>query len=606
MDRGTLWRLWISSRNDGLIDFFFSGQPKTSVPVDAVVTPGSVTWQPTFTRATVDPAVIERFLREADTALGPGGPLSDAEYTRWSDSASKLRISLTPPSVRFNIGNPADTGTRYGGYPGTPLGLWMSWTPSFPRRRVNIGYQFRIGTGCFGAGPAPDRGFLSALTAPQNDSLMSMLRRAVANARRLRAEPSMPTEKAVYRRDEVTCVARPVSSNRVPSYPPRDSVGYAMAADVRVALVIDSSGRVTRATPSVRQPRGVDSLTRFFSAEAAATLKYWRFTPARLSNGRAVSQALDVFVRFLPPGPRDVSLSLLDSTMLSPAIVDARADTADLLVVANRMPRSDFGMARRVVTGDGVALHVEEGGPHCGLPVVIVNYPGASIDRWRQVIEQLAYARWTVQYDLRGEGQSGVSPRADYSVEAQVNDLAAVIDSLKLPPLMLVSQAEGWKIAVAYAARNQGRVAGVVAFAASDQHGMAPQTKADWLEQLKAVSRGKSGMVPGGFNPGPMYSDIAELIVSDLRRADSTALIQSVDKLFSYDVGPAMLSYTGPLISVGPSSAMFPPTTVSTMKFIPGPGSYSTLLEPATVARIIEEQRRALIGRTTNRECPQS
>ena len=604
---GANWRMWISSRRDGWVELFVTGKPGARVPVDAIVTPTATTAQTSFMRAVIDPAVIERFVTEADTALGPRGKiLSSAEYKRWADSIDVNQLKYPNPVVRFSVGNPTENGTMFGRFTPRPGGFWMEWRPLLPRRYVNTYYQLTIGVGCINPGTLPPGGSSLELNSAQSDSLMTTLRLAVAMARRLRPSPEKIDEGAVRRRDEVMCAARPVSGNPIPHNPGRKAMLRAAAADVHVDLVIDSSGRVARATPSMKASSPLDSAERrVFMAEVTSTLKEWRFMPGRMTNGRAVSQQLDALVQFLPPSHSDGALSLLDSTALWKAIGDARVDSSDLLVVASRVPRGEESVSKFIMTRDSIRVHVVEGGPHCAMPIVFVNYPGASVRRLGRVLEQLIDGRWVVTYDLRGEGGSSPSPRNDYSIEAHVNDLSAVLDSLALPKVMLVSQAEGWKIAMTYAARHPERVAGTLTFGPADAHGMDERSKASWLDQLRGLAFGQRNDVPG-VGSGASDSAVKNVILSDLRRADPTGLVESVDRMFAYDIAPSLLAYEGPKVIVGvPGVPGQPPRSDNYgVTVLVGPSGYATLTDPDGVVRMIDLLRTDYMARAGQRSCP--
>jgi hypothetical protein len=470
-------------------------------------------------------------------------------------------------------------------------------------------FELTVGIGCIGLGDLPNPWFLTTMTKAESDGMLAALGRAVVNARRLRAKPAPLRANATRRRDEVACPAIPLAGNPTPHYPVREAVGRTIQADVHVDLVIDSTGHVTRVTPSPISALASDE-GRAFMKEAATALEKWRFTTPRMADGRPASQELAALVRFLPPAPaRNVVNQPLDTNReIYPALDAARADTSDLLVIGNRQARGEDAVQRFIVTRDQVTLSVVEGGPRCGIPIVIVNYPGVSVERWRQVKEQLVDAYWIVQYDLRGHGKSSPSPGADYSIEAHVNDLTAVMDSLRVPPAILVSQAEGWKIAMTYAARHRDRVLGTLTFVPADGHTMPPAAKATWIEQIRALASGKSNNVPGWDTNFPLNAGLADVVISDVRHTDPLALTESIDKIFSYDIGPALLAYPGPKVVAGPytvQGASKSPAEFG-LKLVPGPqNAYATLLQPHEVAGIIQEERGELIMRGANyRACP--
>jgi pimeloyl-ACP methyl ester carboxylesterase/DNA-binding CsgD family transcriptional regulator len=77
---------------------------------------------------------------------------------------------------------------------------------------------------------------------------------------------------------------------------------------------------------------------------------------------------------------------------------------------------------------------------------------------WQHWSQALIENRTLVRYDPRGSGLSDRSAR-DFSLDAMVSDLEAVVDALELPRFSLLGLCQGGLVAVAYAARHPQRVA---------------------------------------------------------------------------------------------------------------------------------------------------
>lgn len=76
---------------------------------------------------------------------------------------------------------------------------------------------------------------------------------------------------------------------------------------------------------------------------------------------------------------------------------------------------------------------------------------------WRPWSEALAAGRTLVRYDPRGSGLSDRNA-GDFTLDAMVSDLEAVVDALELPRFALLGLCQGGTVAVAYAARQPQRV----------------------------------------------------------------------------------------------------------------------------------------------------
>ncbi|WP_214318122.1 alpha/beta fold hydrolase [Nonomuraea sediminis] len=95
-----------------------------------------------------------------------------------------------------------------------------------------------------------------------------------------------------------------------------------------------------------------------------------------------------------------------------------------------------------------------------GTPVVYLNGSYASQRHWRPVINDLGSGWRHITYDERARGKSKKS--ADYSFEACIRDLDAVLKARRVERPILVGWSYGALLGVHWAARNPGRVAGVV------------------------------------------------------------------------------------------------------------------------------------------------
>jgi pimeloyl-ACP methyl ester carboxylesterase/DNA-binding CsgD family transcriptional regulator len=113
---------------------------------------------------------------------------------------------------------------------------------------------------------------------------------------------------------------------------------------------------------------------------------------------------------------------------------------------------------------------------------------------WRHWSEALAERRMLVRYDPRG---SGLSDRdvTDFSLDALVSDLEAVVDALKLRRFPLIGLCQGGVIAVAYAARHPERVSRLVLYD-SFLHGAFV---GDVPEQLARQARAFSQVIELGW-----------------------------------------------------------------------------------------------------------
>jgi pimeloyl-ACP methyl ester carboxylesterase len=113
-----------------------------------------------------------------------------------------------------------------------------------------------------------------------------------------------------------------------------------------------------------------------------------------------------------------------------------------------------------MVPVDDTALAVTDtGGP--GVPVVYLNGQFATQGYWRRVIAELGPDWRHITYDERARGRrSGRS--ADYSFEAVVRDVDAVLAARKVERALVVGWSYGAVVAAHWARRNPDRAVGAV------------------------------------------------------------------------------------------------------------------------------------------------
>jgi pimeloyl-ACP methyl ester carboxylesterase len=129
-------------------------------------------------------------------------------------------------------------------------------------------------------------------------------------------------------------------------------------------------------------------------------------------------------------------------------------------------------MTKTMVPVDDTALAVtDSGGP--GVPVLYLNGQFATQGYWRRVIAELGSQWRHITYDERARGKSKRS--ADYSFEAAVRDVDAVLAARGVPRAVVVGWSYGAVVAAHWAGRNPERALGAVLVDGAFPH--------DWLDE---------------------------------------------------------------------------------------------------------------------------
>ena len=111
------------------------------------------------------------------------------------------------------------------------------------------------------------------------------------------------------------------------------------------------------------------------------------------------------------------------------------------------------------VRADGCDLYYEEMGE--GVPILLVPPAGATASTWGAAAEQLARIGRVITYDRRGYARSGGEPVR--SMSTHTTDAAALLESLRSTPAVVVGTSAGAAIAVDLAVRRPDLVRVVVA-----------------------------------------------------------------------------------------------------------------------------------------------
>ena len=138
-------------------------------------------------------------------------------------------------------------------------------------------------------------------------------------------------------------------------------------------------------------------------------------------------------------------------------------------MIAATAPSATASGVQYARTTDGVGIAVRTLGQ--GSPLLyLTGGPWSHVDlsqipESRRWYERLAQDRMLVRYDVRGTGLSERSV-SDFSLDAHVRDVEAIVDRLRLDRVALLGAADAGPVAIAYAARHPERVSHLVLWCA--------------------------------------------------------------------------------------------------------------------------------------------
>ncbi len=204
-------------------------------------------------------------------------------------------------------------------------------------------------------------------------------------------------------------------------------------------------------------------------------------------------------------------------------------------------------------TSDGVRIGYATLGE--GQPLIFVSPWGGSMERdWnhpvsRAGMESLGEIRRVVAFDRRGVGASQRDV-SDFSLEAQVADLAAVADSLQLERFDLWGCLDGAALSVAYAVQAPQRVERLVLWSAYDRgvefarpgagRGLMELIRGNWSLARRAIT---DSTFPSGSN------ELRRWFADSLRQiAAPEAAAKHIEFYATVDVRPLLPQVAAPTL----------------------------------------------------------
>ena len=106
----------------------------------------------------------------------------------------------------------------------------------------------------------------------------------------------------------------------------------------------------------------------------------------------------------------------------------------------------------------GLRTHVQIEGPAHAPVLLLLHGFGSSLQTWDVWVDGLAKEYRVVRLDIAGFGLTGPAEPGDYSDEADVQRLLAVVDQLGLPRMTVVGHSMGGRLAWHFAAAHPQRV----------------------------------------------------------------------------------------------------------------------------------------------------
>jgi non-heme chloroperoxidase len=210
-----------------------------------------------------------------------------------------------------------------------------------------------------------------------------------------------------------------------------------------------------------------------------------------------------------------------------------------------------------VTTLDGVKIHYLEAGPRgqAGRTVPILFVPGWTMpaEIWEPQIAHFAKTRRVVAMDPRSQGLSSQTSEGNYP-EARARDIKAVVDQLRLAPVVLVGWSLGVKELVAYVKQfGCDTIAGLVLVDGAAGLDPQPDVIREVLDRSMRLQRDRptaAAQFVRGMYKKPQPPEYLDRITRATLRTPTPTAIALMLEYVASDFRPDLASITKPTLIV--------------------------------------------------------
>jgi pimeloyl-ACP methyl ester carboxylesterase len=118
--------------------------------------------------------------------------------------------------------------------------------------------------------------------------------------------------------------------------------------------------------------------------------------------------------------------------------------------------------ARFAGIANGLRIHYRDEGAPDGPVLVLIHGSSASLHTWEPLVERLSGRYRIISYDQPGHGLTGPHPRDDYSANAMLEALDAVVAAAGVERFSLAGNSMGGWVAWRYALAHPGRIEAMI------------------------------------------------------------------------------------------------------------------------------------------------
>lgn len=244
-----------------------------------------------------------------------------------------------------------------------------------------------------------------------------------------------------------------------------------------------------------------------------------------------------------------------------------------------------------LIKGNAGNIYVDDAGTG-GIPVLFIHSFGGSTKHWQNQLDHLRGSRRAIALDLRGHGQSDSSKTNDYAIESLADDIAAVVDNLKLDSFVLVGHSMGGSAAISYAAKYPKKVKGLLLDETPIQ---LPEDV--WRPIIASLETNKYDTVMGNYMQQRLTNSKAATNTIEregMKKLSKAATISLTKAIFVYDPVSDLKKYKGPVLIVSTPTSESQPNSLhkafpaTAFKSVSGTSHWVQLDKPDEFNKILD------------------
>ena len=173
-----------------------------------------------------------------------------------------------------------------------------------------------------------------------------------------------------------------------------------------------------------------------------------------------------------------------------------------------------------------------------------------------------------VRFDMRGHGASALPPDFEWTLDATIDDVAAVADAVGAERFHLVGESTGGTVALAFAARHPERALSVTVSNGAHQGGSI-ENLGPWRRIIhdEGMAAWSAHMMKQRFFDGALTDSMRSWYETQQAGAEPRAILDVAAMLVGVDLLPELNRVTCPVLLLHPDSSPFIPVeTMAALK----------------------------------------